>query len=224
MFRGQYTQSGFSLVELIVALAVFSIVLTITVGALLMLVGTNQQLQGEQSMMTNLSFALDSMTREIRTGTRYYCEESPNYAAGGGSNLFAGGNDIDTILGSDDVTNCSGVMGAGSNLKGVAFIEGGKSVTGALGKRIVYFYDKTDGKIYRKIGNETPQSIVSSGIYISNADFFVTGAGPLDPAHPDDDEYQATVTIFIEAKATSTAPASSAVQVQTTITQRTLDI
>lgn len=220
MSRTQYTQSGFSLVELIVAMAVFTIVITITIGALLMLVGTNQQLQGQQSMMTNLSFALDSMTREIRTGTNYYCEERASYAAGGPNNLFDTGNNIDTILSSNDVADCAGSRGGGSKLKGIAFIEGGQSITGNPGSRILYFYDEDEGKIFRKVANEKPQSIVSSGIYIENAEFFVTGTDPLKVAT---DVYQATVTVVIEAKESSDSTADPKV-VQTTITQRTLDI
>lgn len=67
---------GFTLVELMVSLAVFSIVMTVSVGTLLVLVDLNAKAQALYSASTNLSFALDSMSREMRTGYRYNCGES----------------------------------------------------------------------------------------------------------------------------------------------------
>ena len=69
---------GFSLVELMVSLSVFSIVMVVSVGTLLIMIDINAKAQALYSSMTNLSFALDSMTREIRTGYHYYCKTSTN--------------------------------------------------------------------------------------------------------------------------------------------------
>ena len=73
-YRGKRLSGGFTLVELMVSLTVFSIVMTISVGTLLVLIDMNAKAQALYSATTNLSFALDSMTREIRTGYRYYCD------------------------------------------------------------------------------------------------------------------------------------------------------
>ena len=70
MYRTR-TTGGFTLIEMIVSLTLFSAVITIAVGAFLVLLAANKQLQEEQAVLTNLSFALDSMTREIITGTGY---------------------------------------------------------------------------------------------------------------------------------------------------------
>lgn len=66
-------RGGFTLVELMVSLAVFSIVMTVSVGTLLVLVDMNAKAQALYSASTNLSFALDSLAREVRTGYHYYC-------------------------------------------------------------------------------------------------------------------------------------------------------
>lgn len=218
------SQSGFTLIELIVSLGVFSVVITIAVGALLMLVATNEQLQGEQSVMTNLSFALDSMTREIRTGSDYYCDEANNYDAGGPNNIFDGydGNNLDSIIGSDGYRNCAGRTNANRTLHGVAFVEGGDSISGG-NERILFFHDSNTGQLYRRIGTEEPISITGSGLYINNAEFYVTGSRPVADGPPNHDD-QASVTIIIEASAASTSPADEIVTVQTTVSQRTLDI
>ena len=215
------SQFGFTLVEMIVSLALFSVVLTISVGALLMLIATNQQLQAEQSVMTNLSFALDSMAREIRTGTHYYCASRANYNAGGGDAIFDTSTDQEGV--NKTTQDCpDGNDISGRKLQGVSFREGGESVTTGIGERILYFYDNTggsdSGKILRRVGNDDPQSIVSSGIYIENAEFFVSGSSPGTGVG----ENQAAVTIFIEAR--EKVGADRTYQIQTTIVQRTLDI
>jgi prepilin-type N-terminal cleavage/methylation domain-containing protein len=64
---------GFSLVELLVSLSIFAIVMTISVGTLLIMVDINAKAQALYSSSTNLSFAVDNMARELRTGRGYYC-------------------------------------------------------------------------------------------------------------------------------------------------------
>lgn len=207
-------QSGFSLIEMIVSLGVFSLVVTIAVGALLMLVATNQQLQGEQSVMTNLSFTLDSMTREIRTGTNYYC------ATGGStSGVFGPSTDLDTFLGTNTQDCTTGTGNA--RFQGLAFIEAGDSITQS-DDRILYYFDSTTNEIYRRVGGQAPESIVSSGIVIKKLEFFVSGSKPLR-AGGGGVQDQASVTIFIEA-AEKNDVTSKSYYVQTTVTQRILDL
>ncbi len=67
---------GFTLVELMVSLTIFSIVMMVSTGTLLVLIDVNAKAQALYSATSNLSFALDSMTREMRTGYHYYCDES----------------------------------------------------------------------------------------------------------------------------------------------------
>ncbi len=64
---------GYTLVELIVAIGLFSLIMTLASGAYFMMIGINRQVQGIASGIDNLSFALETMTRSIRTGTGYSC-------------------------------------------------------------------------------------------------------------------------------------------------------
>ena len=221
MFKRPHT-AGFTLIEMLVSTAIFAIVVTITVGALLMLIGGNLSLQAEQSVMTNLTFMMDNMTREIRTGTGYYCSEINNNPFSGNTTngekrLF---NNVDLIPASD-TKDCDGAGGNG-RYQGIAFIETGKSITSSYGgaSRIAYFFDPVNNTIMRNVGNSTPESIVSSGIYIVRAEFFVTGAE--GTAYADNNFVQPTVTIFIEAK--EKASDTDSFYLQTTVTQRRLDI
>lgn len=211
-------QRGFTLIEMIVSLAIFSLVATVSVGALLVLVAGNQQLQQEQSVMTNLSFALDSMSREIRTGTNYFCVSESS--ASSLSSVFNNSSNLDQVL-ANRVQDCSN--GNPSNLRyhGLAIKEGGDSVT-VLSDRILYFYDSTEKKIYRRIGAQRAESIVSSGVVIEDLEFFVSGAKPQSAGGGGITD-QPAVTLFIKATEQGDA-ARKPYYLQTTVTQRTLDL
>jgi prepilin-type N-terminal cleavage/methylation domain-containing protein len=72
--RAHTLRGGFTLVEMMVSLAIFAIVIVISVGSLLVMIDLNAKAQALYSATTNLSFALDSMTRELRTGYHYFCD------------------------------------------------------------------------------------------------------------------------------------------------------
>lgn len=80
MISKRSTQRGFTLIELMVAVAVFSVVMLIAVGSLLTLVDANRKAHAIKSVMNNLNFALESMVRNARVGTSYHCDTdtSPN--------------------------------------------------------------------------------------------------------------------------------------------------
>jgi prepilin-type N-terminal cleavage/methylation domain-containing protein len=195
-FSYQKKNTGFTLIEMLVALSLFTIVVTIAVGAFLSLIGASKGVQSEQSVMTTLTFVLDSMTREIRTGNNYYCT-SGNFSS---QETYVAGNDCEN----------------GST--GISFVEAGSSITGSGATRIAYYYDSSgDGSILRRVGTGPAESIVSEGIAINNAQFFVTGTDRLGAGT---DTLQPTVTIILEARDDTGATTT----LQTTVTQRELDI
>lgn len=207
---------GFTLIEMIVSLGVFAVVVTITTGALLTLIAANQRYQGQQSVMTNLSFALDSMTREIRTGYNYFCVTSS--AAASSTSIFRGPTQHEALAASR--RNCNGR--GGTPIIGISFYEGGNSITGASANRVLYFYDAAARTIYRRVGDGTPQRMTAGDVAIDQANFFVSDSGTL---FTNNDTYQPTVTLYLEARAAND-PSATAQRyfMQTTITQRSLDI
>ena len=58
------------------SVALFTVVVTISVGTLLALINANQKAQSLKSVINNLNFALESMSRTIRTGRLYHCTGS----------------------------------------------------------------------------------------------------------------------------------------------------
>lgn len=66
-------EAGFTLVEMIVAVALFSVVMLISVSALLSLVDANRKAQALQSVINNLNIAVDGLVRSVREGSNYRC-------------------------------------------------------------------------------------------------------------------------------------------------------
>ena len=82
---------GYTLIELIVAVGLFALVMLLASGAYIMMINLNRQAQAMATGMNNLSFALESMTRDVRTGTAYSCGLSlglGDCTNGGGSLSF----------------------------------------------------------------------------------------------------------------------------------------
>jgi len=71
--RSYHYSKGFSLVEILVSVAVFSVVVIAGTAAILAVIDANQKSQSLNSVMTNLNVALESMAREIRVGKNYAC-------------------------------------------------------------------------------------------------------------------------------------------------------
>jgi prepilin-type N-terminal cleavage/methylation domain-containing protein len=66
-------ERGFTLVEILVSVMIFSIVMLIAVGALLSMLDANRKAQVLKSSINNLSFALENMSRQMRAGSSYHC-------------------------------------------------------------------------------------------------------------------------------------------------------
>lgn len=110
---------GYTLVELIVALGLFSIVMLLATGAYFMMINVTRHAQATATGTDNLSFALESMTRTIRTGTSYACDGGN---CSGGGNFFTFSDASGTT-----VTYSKGSCTAGSGTAIIAYIGSGGS-------------------------------------------------------------------------------------------------
>lgn len=79
---------GYTLIELIVAVGLFALVMLLASGAYLMMIGLNRHAQGIATGINNLSFAVETMTRTIRTGSLYDCGGLGDCPSGAGSFSF----------------------------------------------------------------------------------------------------------------------------------------
>ena len=66
---------GFTLIELMIATTLFTIVMVMGVGSLVVSSNSAKSAQKLRISVDNVNFAMESMTRELRMGTYYYCGE-----------------------------------------------------------------------------------------------------------------------------------------------------
>ncbi len=76
-------QKGFTLVELLVSMGLFSIVMMISIGTLLSIVDANKKARSLIAVTTEMNFLFDSMMRTIRTGYAYDCGGTGDCPNGG---------------------------------------------------------------------------------------------------------------------------------------------
>ncbi|MEK7608822.1 MAG: prepilin-type N-terminal cleavage/methylation domain-containing protein [Patescibacteria group bacterium] len=67
------SREGFTFIELLVAIALFSIVVSIAVGGFVQALRTQRRIIELVSANSNASLAIEQMAREIRTGTGFSC-------------------------------------------------------------------------------------------------------------------------------------------------------
>ncbi len=109
---------GYTLVEMIVAVGIFSLVMLTATAAYLTLIDLDRKSRAVTQVVTNLSFAVDSMSRSIRTGTAYSCNGGTNCTTGGTTLSFVDefGRTITYAVASGVVTRqCSGSSCGGTS-------------------------------------------------------------------------------------------------------------
>lgn len=82
-------QKGFTLIELLVSVGIFTVVMVVALGALLSISEADRKAQTLKTVTNNLNFALDNMSRSIRTGNTYHCGSLSGGDCTTGSTFFA---------------------------------------------------------------------------------------------------------------------------------------
>lgn len=79
LFKKQNNGSrGFTLVELLVSVSLFTIVMTIGLSVILSIIDGNKKTQAINSVVNNLNSSIDSMVRDMKTGIEYRCNQDDN--------------------------------------------------------------------------------------------------------------------------------------------------
>lgn len=104
--RTKYLETGFTLIEIMTAVSIFAVVMTISMGSILRVFDTNRKSEALKAVMDNLNLAVESMSREMRFGSLYSCEPaepipnppSPADCIFGGSSIAFQANNGDLIV------------------------------------------------------------------------------------------------------------------------------
>jgi prepilin-type N-terminal cleavage/methylation domain-containing protein len=197
----QYTDSltarrGFTLVEMIVSVALFSVVMLVSTAALLSLVAANRKAQALESVMNNLNITLDGMLRALRMGSSFHC----------GAGNYSIPQDCPDQVNGDTV---------------FAFLPYGASVNAP---RWVYSFDQGTGRIYKSINNEAPIPITAPEVTIESMRFFVVGSARGCTVSPCDTIQPKVLMVMKGSAPVNNSKLRTTFHIQVASTQRLLDL
>jgi prepilin-type N-terminal cleavage/methylation domain-containing protein len=189
---------GFSLVELLVALALFGFIVVIASGTLIVLSNSSTSAQISRKTIDNIDFILDDIVREARLGKNYHCVIS-----------LTADYDNDKVP-----ADCS----KGSNSFAITEIGTGYlirySTTTVAGKSVV---------VKEVISKNSSGSYVASSTQLSATDIDISSIRFYVSGSQTGDSVPAQVLITLQAELKKGSRFSSKVNLQTTVTQRAND-
>lgn len=190
----KFQASGFTLVEMLVSLAVFAVVIVLNLAIVFSISNAQKKAIALQNAEDNVRFAFESMAKEIRTGRSFHCD-------------FSNPSSISSLP-----QNCpSG---------GVSFTfinaPAGDTVTyQILGNQLVKSSDSNVPCTLPSANN--CQRITAISVEITRLTFIATGTGSGDGAQP-------KVTVIIQGQVKDKRGIGTAtLNLQTTISQAKLD-
>jgi prepilin-type N-terminal cleavage/methylation domain-containing protein len=203
---------GFTLIELLVVLGLFSGIATISLGALFNAQSINARLQESQAILDNVNLSTQTIARDIRFGSEFYCTTSLP---------------LTSVLVPTIRKSCPygvGLTGGGT----VLIFRPAETSTST--DRVAYYLK--NGVLYREdyprnAASSTLQ-MTSNEVTIKSITFFVDGAQKSDGSNDDagaSDYKQPLISILISG---DTKPTMSSVKpvtfnIQTSVSAREID-
>lgn len=194
------TQSGFTLIEVMVSVAIFSIIVTIGIGSLLSINTAHKKALANKTALDSVNFVMESIAKSIRTGDYYSCTDYSS-ATSAVDNFVMSGADGD----------CSGPSPT------IYFNDAER------GGRTRYSFNQNtnpqriDRYRFEENGSSWsgPQSITGPDVSVEHMEFVVRGASLSDGLQP-------TVTIRVRFRV-RIGGQEELIDMQTTVAQRSLD-
>jgi type II secretory pathway pseudopilin PulG len=191
---------GYTIVETMISISIFLILIMTGMATLMNAFSVHKKSQNMRSAIDNLSFIIEDMSRNLRTGTQYYCL------------------DFTDVNFSNINTSKSSLIDGGVRRKcwGIAFeaAEGGSSVD----DQWIYYLDGA-GAVQRSVdGGNNSIPLTPSEVKLSTVSgFYVVGA---EPSLSDDQ--QPLVKIILVGSITERGVASP-FSLETTVSSRVVD-
>ena len=213
MMTRHSTHAGFTLIEMLVSVALFSVVMVVALGALLSMSVATRKAEAINSAVNNLGAAIDSMSRAVRTGFNYHCGSSnmstwPALSApqnctftgvpppAGPQPFFA----YTAFDGTSEITYCLSNPNDNTSCNTSTTCTGGTC------------------SILRQVNGGTLTTMTAPEVNITSLAFYAEGTlvGSADNMQP-------KVTMVVSGIVSVTATQSSKFNIQTTVTQRVYD-
>ncbi len=188
-------RAGFTLIEVLVSVALFVIVVTTAVSALLVVLDANRKSQSISNTINNTFFTFETMSRLMRTGLNYHCGSSGQVTA---PNDCPNGDD--EIYFTDDRGQFVHIWLDTSNGNGVIMQEVDQNGAG------------------NGVSFGPQYELTSENFDIKTLRFVVTGSTIAGNTE------QPMTTITLHGIADEGTPQSAELKLQTTVTQRMIDL
>lgn len=197
-YRQAGGKAGFTLIEMLVSVALFSMVMVVALGALLSMSVAARKAEGINAAVNNLSAAIDSMSRAVRTGANYHCGAGGTIAAPQDcsaspqpffSYMAFDGSQITYCLSSPSTNTCNSSTSC---------------PTGSC-------------TILRSINGGAYSSLTAQEVNIKFLGFYTVGSTLGDAVQP-------KMTVLVSGSVPVTANTTSLFNIQTSITQRIFDL
>lgn len=194
------TKTGFTIIETMISISLFLIIVMAGMSALLNANLLHQKSRDMRAILDSLSFAMEDMSRNIRTGYNYYC-------------VFSGEIPPEGIP-NPRTRSCADINNPGA---GISFQS--SPPTSQWNYYLSANQSDPTGRTYSlfKKANGTVDQLTPDEIKITSASFLITGA-----ESPPGDNLQPFVTIKLKGTITF-KNVDSPFSLQTSVSQRLLD-
>lgn len=158
--RKKNTQRGFTLIELMVSLSIFTVVVLASAGSVFVINNAAHQVDAMRSVLDNLNFALDSMVRTIHTAEGVSCKK------------FTDGN---------DAQNCAFGTPAST-----FFVNSKIGLPEGDTDSIQYAIKKVNGKgqLVKYVNGGSALALTDPAIDVQKLTIYITGAKTSDKVQP----------------------------------------
>ena len=192
-------KEGFTLVEMMVSIALFSILVSIAAGGFVRALRSERQITAMMSTESNISIALEEMTREARTGY-LFCHQ----AGQGAPDPIC---DCQSDLAPDPTWTCPAIEFRDASGTLIEYFRGDPSNPNAPTPSILYRYDGD---------TNTTAPITGDNVNITNLNFILFG-------QIEGDNWNPRITITMSAAPNDSTVSWAAVNLETSVSARTIN-
>jgi type II secretory pathway pseudopilin PulG len=212
LIKTKSKKEGFLLIEMLVAVFIFTIVMLLSVTAVLSILDANRKNQSMKSVINNLNLVINGMAKNIAVSTSYYCGDFENNPSALDCNDGQSSDVISFVFNKD--------LNGNGNLDRIKYRLGTYEGEGSSG---------SIGNVERSIDGGDFIPITSPEVDIQSLKFYVFGTSPLiintgDGSSLQDDTEQPRVVIVVKGYAGKKENTSTQFNLQTTVSQRSLDV
>jgi type II secretory pathway pseudopilin PulG len=208
-FKNKNNEKGFTLIEAMISVGLFTVVMIIGITAILGVNNTYRKARTMRSAIDNLNFIMEDMARNIRLGHTYRCVNGP------------GDLDFTVIDSPQDGEDCDGIVFQ-------PFWSPIPTPSTNYDNKVIYYIDGEEQSIFKGMqgganffsdqSNSTalPMNSVDVRIDASKSYFSISGTSENDLDQP--------MVLIVLSGTVSVAGNETSFNLQTTVSQRSLDI